>query len=156
MSHDINNIEGRHRLGSNLQSHRSLNDDNSTTQTYNWLKVVLNEQEVNPSFRTWNSYPEDQILHHNPPPSYDRQIHAPLVFKTFSPQGGESSRSNPNCSNYPSSSSSYTNIHNLSEDQVIRVVEVLGKILDDVKVDIQGTVINSTGMCELQFINNCT
>ncbi|CAG8548655.1 4403_t:CDS:2 [Paraglomus occultum] len=148
MSHDINNIEGRHRLGPNLQVHTSHNDDNSTTQTSNWLKLVLNDQEVNPSFSLWNSYPEDQKLH-SKPPSYDRQLHSPLVFKTFSPGSGESSRSNANCPNYQSSSSPYTNIHNMSEDQIIRVVEVLGKILDDVKVDIQGTVINTTDIDEI-------
>ncbi|RHZ72691.1 hypothetical protein Glove_241g22 [Diversispora epigaea] len=157
------------------------NDTNITTNTSittsiaetNWLRVVLNENEVDPTSFNWNNYFQDLTPNYmsdisiitTPTPTTPTTI--PFVFKSMNPTttpnstspssqnfppsvGGEPSNSNNNSNSHRrhdscfiSSYSSFSTNIN-SEDLVSKVVEVLGNLLEEMKHNICGTFLNQS------------
>ncbi|CAG8519622.1 21362_t:CDS:2 [Dentiscutata erythropus] len=111
-----------------------------------WLNVVLNKQEVDPSCEPWDCYFQDSQVPKHKAPNSDITFATPFVFKPVNPAQGFPTGDSPNAfkrqeslftSNYPSFSAS-----TLSEDQVGKIVEILGAVLEEIKVDIWRTVLN--------------
>ncbi|CAG8517406.1 15079_t:CDS:2 [Racocetra fulgida] len=105
-----------------------------STET-DWLNVVLNKQEVDPSCEAWDFYFQDSQVPKHKAPNSDITFATPFVFKPVNPAQGFPTGDLPNSSrrqeslfssNYPSFSA-----NTLSEDQVGKIVEILGTVLEE-------------------------
>ncbi|CAG8496879.1 2072_t:CDS:2, partial [Scutellospora calospora] len=103
-----------------------------------WLDIVLNEQEVDPSCEPWDCYFQDSQVPKHKAPNSDITFATPFVFKPVNPAQGLPTIDSPNSfrkqeslfpSNYPSFSA-----NTLSEDQVGKIVEILGTVLEEIKL----------------------
>ncbi|KAG9285956.1 hypothetical protein G9A89_002376 [Geosiphon pyriformis] len=148
-------------------SKRNRTNIAGSSSTSSWLNVVLNDHEVDPCTESEiYSYQDINVSRHKP--VSDIQITTPFVFKPVNPgqicAHGESLRSpgrhtapfsstsiipsssSLSSSSSPSSSSAFptpTFTCHLSEEQVIKVVEVLGETLEEIKIHVRRTVITS-------------
>ncbi|CAG8493446.1 4479_t:CDS:2 [Cetraspora pellucida] len=117
-----------------------------STET-DWLNVVLNKQEVDPSCEAWDCYFQDSQVPKHKAPNSGITFATPFVFKPVNPAQGFPTSDSPNSSrrqeslfssNYPSFSA-----NTLSEDQVGKIVEILGVVLEGIRMDIWRTVLTS-------------
>jgi hypothetical protein len=123
---------------------RSKSSDDVSSQSDDWLSVVLNEDEVDPRIDTWNYFFQDSHVSRHKPQNSEITFNTPFIFKTVNPaqnlvNGAESNsqRRQEFSSNLSSFSTNF-----LSEDLVGKVVEVLGILLEEVKKDIWITIVN--------------
>src|SRR3954462_15315471 len=128
-----------------LRSKR-LRSKSSDDAMDDWLSVVLNEDEVDPTINTWNYFFKDSHVSQHTTQNSEITFNTPFIFKSVNPaqnlvNGFESNSSQRRQEPFTSNLSSFsTNF--LSEDLVGKVVEVLGVVLDEVKNDIWRTIIN--------------
>jgi hypothetical protein len=125
------------RLRSKSSNDISLGDD--------WLKVVLNDVEVDPSIETWNYFFQESHASRHKSQNSEFTFTTPFIFKSVNPAqqltNGIESNNQRGQESYSSKLSSFsTNF--LSEDLVGKVVEVLGILLEEVKSDIWRTITN--------------
>lgn len=123
---------------------RLKSSDEVSSQSDDWLSVVLNEVEVDPRIDTWNCFFQDSHVSRHKPQNSEITFNTPFIFKSVNPaqnlvNGAESNsqRRQEFSSNLSSFSTNF-----LSEDLVGKVVEVLGILLEEVKKDIWITIIN--------------
>jgi hypothetical protein len=90
----------------------------------NWLTVVLNEDEVDPTIDTWNYFFKDSNVSQHTPQNSENTFNTPFIFKSVNP------------------AQNLVNGIEYSEDLVGKVVEVLGIVLEEVKNDIWRTILN--------------
>ncbi|CAG8817863.1 22618_t:CDS:1, partial [Gigaspora rosea] len=109
---------------------RITSQSNGVDESTDWLNVVLNKQEVDPSCEPWDCYFQNSQVPKHKAPNSDYTFAIPFVFKPVNPAQSFPTGDLPNSlkrqeslftSNYPSFST-----NSLSEDQVGKIVEVLG------------------------------
>jgi hypothetical protein len=125
---------------------RSKSPNDVSSQGGDWLSVVLNEVEVDPRIDTCNYYFQDSHVSRHKTQNSEITFTTPYIFKPVNPaqnlvNGVESNSSQRKPEFFTSNLASFsTNF--LSEDLVGKVVEVLGVVLEEVKVDIWNTITN--------------
>ncbi|CAG8512760.1 10548_t:CDS:10 [Acaulospora morrowiae] len=135
---------------------RTKQGDDDVNTTTDWLKVVLNEQEVDPSSETCDYYfqPPSSLSQQKAPTNSDAAFATPFVFKSVNPARNLLT---PGESPYPprrqdSCFTSSFSANVLSEDLVGKVVEVLGTVVEEIKGDIRRTfVFQNKGKVMQQF-----
>ncbi|CAB4405647.1 unnamed protein product [Rhizophagus irregularis] len=133
---------------------RLKSSDEVSSQSDDWLSVVLNEVEVDPRIDTWNCFFQDSHVSRHKPQNSEITFNTPFIFKSVNPaqnlvNGAESNsqRRQEFSSNLSSFSTNF-----LSEDLVGKVVEVLGILLEEVKKDIWITIINKDHLIPASFL----
>jgi|SRR6266542_4163402 len=122
-------------------------NDVSSHNSVDWLNVVLNEVDEDPSLEAWNFFFQNSPSHVSRLKTQNSEITFPIpyIFKPVNPAQNlansiESNNSQRKQQSLSSNFSSFsTNL--LPEDLVGKVVEVLGIVLDEVKADIWRTMI---------------
>jgi hypothetical protein len=103
---------------------RSKSSDDISSPDDDWLTVVLNEDEVDPTIDSWNYFFKDSHVSQHTPQNSENTFNTPFIFKSVNP------------------AQNLVNSVEYSEDLVGKVVEVLCVVLEEVKNDIWRTILN--------------
>ncbi|RIA82989.1 hypothetical protein C1645_483529 [Glomus cerebriforme] len=133
---------------------RSKSSNDVSSQSDDWLSVVLNDVEVDPRIDTWNYFFQDSHVSRHKTQNSEITFNTPFIFKSVNPaqnlvNGVDNSqrRQDSFSSNLSSFSTNF-----LSEDLVGKVVEVLGILLEEVKKDIWITINNKDHLIPASFL----